>query len=59
MDGVRYGSVGKTGEGNEFGFVKDDRSQRPDLPNDFSSRPWFNTRWELSKSRNANRKGGE
>ncbi|KAG6995717.1 hypothetical protein G7Y79_00042g078220 [Physcia stellaris] len=59
LDGVRYGSVGKTGYGNEIRFVKVDRTRRPDLPNEFSSRPWFNTRWEISENRNANRKGGE
>ena len=55
LDGVRYGSVGKTGYGNEIGFAKVDIARRPDLPNEFSSRPWFNTRWEISESRKANR----
>ena len=53
LDGVRYGFAGPSGEVNHLLFVKDDRTQRPDLPKDFSARPWFNTRWELLKNRNA------
>ena len=65
VEGVRYGSTEKPTYETGYKFVKDDRSERVDLPREVFGRPWFNVRWELLwVSRNASERtsrgmGGE
>ena len=43
MGGIRYELVGWTHPG--WKYVKDEESQREDLPKEFLWRPWFNSQW--------------
>ena len=43
IEGIRYGLAGWTHPG--WKYVKDDESQREDLPGEFFGRPWLNSEW--------------